>query len=244
MATVKGFWINSMPFRITGQSHGESPQYTVLEEWVCGDKVLTVRQSPEDLFRIAFTFGSAEETKRLLATLGFFHGSVTEQQLGAVLRRVFGGVSPRPPSTDEIAAAYRECYSYRLEFVRKHIIVELEAFVFGGYSFPPVGVSIVGQVAIPYAYAFVLSAFPDCCDNLEPMNREIIDSWNAFRPPNPVDVGAREPMRSVLRKAKEQIDNNQTPPLRPPGVDRPFGLLSPLQPDQLEDDAPKYQIGG
>lgn len=245
MATVKGFTINGMPFRITGQSRGDSQQYILLEEWTCENGPLILHRDPEDLFRIDSRWGSAGETERFLGTLGFFGmARVTEAQLEAVLRRVFGGASPRPPSPEEVAAEYRECYSYRLEFVRKHIVVELEALVAGG-SFPPVGIPIVGQVTIPYAYAFILTASPDCCDNREELKREIINSWNAFLPPNVVDVGEREPMRSVLGKAKEQIDANEAPPLRAPGVELPFGLLPPPpDPPPLEHGMPEFRIGG
>jgi len=246
MATVKGFKINGIEFRITGQSHGDSHQYILLEEWTCEKGPLVLHREAEDLFRMDSRWGAGNEMERLLGTLGFLSaGRVTEEQLESVFRRVFSGVTPRPPLAEEVTAEYRKCYSYRLEFVRKHIVVELESFVYGG-GWPPIGLPIVGQVTIPYAYAFVMTAAPDCCDNREKMQREIINSWNALKPPDEVDVGEREPMRSVLRKAKEQIDAGEAPPLRSPGVEFPLGLGwgGMDDPPPLEDGAPEFRIGG
>lgn len=245
MAPVKGFKVNGVVFRISGQSHGDSAQYTLLEEWECENGPLKLHRDAEDLFRIDSRWGSANDTNRILAMVGFINGApVTEKQFEAVLRRIFGGVSPRPPLAEDVTAEYRKCYNYRLEFVRKHIVVELEAMVYGG-GWPPVGIPIIGHVAIPYAYAFVMTGTPACCDNREDLEREIVSTWNATKPPDEVDLGEREPMRSVLEKLKEQLGANQAPPLRTPGVVIPLGLgLNPFDQPPLEDGAPEFRIGG
>jgi len=244
LASYKGFTINAVRFRI-GQVTIEDVGPDLLGVWDCATQAWDTPNSPvtgrpvdqNEMLDMRIDFGSKADLAKLMRAIGV-QPPADPGEVADAIESLLEGPPVPPPSLDDVGEAYKECYLFGLEFLRKYAVVELLAEIRSGQPQTTQTLAIVARVPIGYGYR--LQAKAKCCPELNDIrNRQIFSEfWLTDR--FLLDNRRRKPFADVMREARRLAvtPGGQLPPALAPGP-RP----SPTEKWELEEGSAGAQVG-